>query len=261
MNVLICFCSKDNPMQEKIVIVLPAYNAASTLEKTYFDIPEIYRENVVLVDDYSTDDTIKVANKLNIKVIEHKKNLGYGGNQKTCYDNALKMDADIVVMLHPDYQYDPKLIPAMVEMIKSGNYDCILGSRIIDGQTRAGGMPLYKYISNRALTFFENICTGAKLSEYHTGMRAFKAEILKKIDYRKNSNDFIFDNQMLLQILACKFRIGELSVPCKYFSEASSINLKRSTIYGLGCVYWSIIYLLGRLNLFKNSLLFDKSNK
>ena len=243
---------------QKILIVLPAYNAATTLEKTYFDNPLAYRSHVLLVDDFSTDNTIKVAHKLGIKVIEHKNNLGYGGNQKTCYDNALKMGADIVVMIHPDYQYDPKLIPAMVEMINSGNYDCILGSRIIDGQAMAGGMPKYKYISNRALTLFENIATGAKLSEYHTGMRAFKTEIIKKINYKDNSNDFIFDNQMLLQILASNFRIGELSVPCKYFAEASSINLSRSIVYGLGCVYWSLIYLLGRLKIFKHSLIFSQ---
>ncbi len=242
--------------KQKVVVVLPAYNAATTLEKTYFDIPEIYRQNVLLVDDFSTDETIKVANKLGIKIVQHNKNLGYGGNQKTCYENALKMGAEIIVMIHPDYQYDPKLIPAMVEMINSGNYDCILGSRIIDGRTMAGGMPLYKYISNRALTFFENIATGAKLSEYHTGMRAYKSEILKKIGYKNNSNDFIFDNQILLQVLAANFRIGELSVPCKYFFEASSINLSRSITYGLGCVYWSLIYLLGRLNIYKHKLIF-----
>lgn len=242
--------------KQKVIIVLPAYNASQTLEKTYNDIPKKYQENVLLVDDFSNDDTINVAKKLNIQVIQHKKNLGYGGNQKTCYENALKMGADIIIMIHPDYQYDPKLIPAMVEMINSGNYDCILGSRIIDGQAMAGGMPLYKYISNRALTFFENVATGAKLSEYHTGMRAFKSKILKKIDYKKNSNDFIFDNQMLLQILALKFRIGELSIPCKYFSEASSVNFRRSIVYGLGCVYWSLIYLLGRLKLYKNPLIF-----
>lgn len=242
--------------QQKVVIVLPAYNASATLEKTYNDIPKKYQENVLLVDDFSNDDTINVAKKLNIQVIQHKKNLGYGGNQKTCYENALKMNADIIIMIHPDYQYDPKLIPAMVEMINSGNYDCILGSRIIDGQAMAGGMPLYKYISNRALTLFENVATGAKLSEYHTGMRAFKSKILKKIDYKKNSDDFIFDNQMLLQILALKFRIGELSIPCKYFSEASSVNFRRSIVYGLGCVYWSLIYLLGRLKLYKNPLIF-----
>jgi len=243
--------------KQKVVIVLPAYNAEQTLEKTYYDIPEKYRANVLLVDDYSTDHTTRVAKKLNIKTVEHKKNLGYGGNQKTCYLNALKMGADIIVMIHPDYQYDPKLIPAMVEMINSGNYDCILGSRIIDGNAMKGGMPFYKYFSNRLLTFFENICTGAKVSEYHTGLRAFKSEILKKIDFEKNSNNFIFDNQMLLQILAHSYRIGEISCPCKYFPEASSLNISRSIVYGLGCVYWSVVFLLGRLKLYKSPLIFS----
>jgi len=243
--------------KQKVVIVLPAYNAEQTLEKTYYDIPEKYRANVLLVDDYSTDHTTRVAKKLNIKTVEHKKNLGYGGNQKTCYLNALKIGADIIVMIHPDYQYDPKLIPAMVEMINSGNYDCILGSRIIDGNAMKGGMPFYKYFSNRLLTFFENICTGAKVSEYHTGLRAFKSEILKKIDFEKNSNNFIFDNQMLLQILAHSYRIGEISCPCKYFPEASSLNISRSIVYGLGCVYWSVVFLLGRLKLYKSPLIFS----
>jgi len=241
---------------QKVVVVLPAYNAGTTLEKTYHDIPEIYRQNVLLVDDLSNDDTLVVAKKLGIKTVKHDKNLGYGGNQKTCYKNALNLGADIVVMVHPDYQYDPKLIPAMVEMINSGNYDCILGSRIIDGNAIKGGMPFYKYISNRALTLFENIATGAKLTEYHTGLRAYKSSVLKNIDFEKNSNDFIFDNQILLQILAHKYRIGELSCPCKYFSQASSVNFLRSTVYGLGCVYWSIVYLLGRIKVYKHPLIF-----
>jgi len=244
---------KDN----KVVIVLPAYNAAQTLEKTYSDIPQFYQKHVLLVDDLSNDYTIKIAEKLKIKIIQHKKNLGYGGNQKTCYFNALKMKADIIVMIHPDYQYDPKLIPAMVEMINSGNYDCILGSRIIDGNAVAGGMPFYKYLSNRFLTLFENLCTGAKLTEYHTGLRAFKSEIFNKIDFQKNSDDFIFDNQILLQILAHKFRIGEISCPSKYFSEASSVNFRRSIVYGLGCVYWSIVYFSGRIKLYKHPLIFN----
>lgn len=204
----------------------------------------------------SSDNTITVARKLGITVVKHEKNLGYGGNQKTCYRTALKMNADIIVMLHPDYQYDPKLIPAMVEMIKSKNYDCILGSRIIDGNAVKGGMPVYKYYFNRALTFFENICTGAKITEYHTGLRAYTSHVLKNIEFEKNSDDFVFDNQILLQILARSYRIGELSCPSKYFAEASSINFIRSSIYGLGCLYWSIIYLLGRLHLYKNSLIY-----
>ncbi len=241
---------------KKVIVVLPAYNAGQTLEKTYSDIPQKYRQNVILVDDKSSDDTVKVANKLGIKVFQHMKNLGYGGNQKTCYENALKMGADIVIMTHPDYQYDPKLIPAMVEMINSGNYDCILGSRIIDGNAVRGGMPIYKYISNRALTFIENILTGAKLTEYHTGLRAYKSDVLKKINYADDSNDFIFDNQILLQIISHSFRIGELSCPSKYFAKASSINFRRSLIYGLGCLWWSFLFFLGRLKVWKHPLLF-----
>lgn len=242
---------------QKVVIVLPAYNAGQTLAKTYNDIPEKYRQNVILVDDKSNDDTVVVANKLHIKVFQHKKNLGYGGNQKTCYQNALKLGADIIVMIHPDYQYDPKLIPAMVEMINSGNYDCILGSRIIDGNAMKGGMPFYKYYSNRILTFLENLMTAAKLTEYHTGLRAYKTAILRKINYENDSNDFLFDNQILLQILAQQFRIGELSCPSKYFKEASSINFIRSSVYGLGCLYWGFIYFLGRIGLFKHPLLYQ----
>lgn len=242
--------------RQKVVIVLPAYNSSQTLEKTYKDIPKKYQESVVLVDDMSSDDTINIARKLNVTVVQHKKNLGYGGNQKTCYRTALKMKADIIVMVHPDYQYDPKLIPAMVEMINSGNYDCILGSRIIDGNAMKGGMPLYKYLANRALTFFENICTGAKVTEYHTGLRAYTADVLKNIDFEKNSNNFVFDNQILLQILARSYRIGELSCPSKYFKEASSINFTRSIVYGVGCVYWGFMYLLGRLQIYKHPLIY-----
>ncbi len=242
--------------KQKVVIVLPAYNAAETLEKTYYDIPEKYQKYVLLVDDYSRDDTIAVAKKLKIAVVQHEKNLGYGANQKTCYVNAMKLGADIIVMIHPDYQYDPKLIPAMVEMINSGNYDCILGSRIIDGNAMKGGMPVYKYFSNRLLTLIENIFTGAKITEYHTGLRAYKADVLKHINFHKNSDDFVFDNQFLLQILAKSYRIGELSCPCKYFPEASSINFSRSSVYGIGCVYWGFMYLLGRLNVYKHPLLF-----
>ena len=242
--------------KQKVVIVLPAYNAAQTLEKTYHDIPPKYRAYVLLVDDFSRDETARVAQELKITVVKHTQNLGYGGNQKTCYREALKMGADIVIMIHPDYQYDPKLIPAMVEMINSGNYDCILGSRIIDGNAIKGGMPVYKYIFNRFLTLIENIFTGAKVSEYHTGLRAYTADVLKNINFESNSNDFIFDNQVLLQILAHSYRIGEISCPCKYFAEASSINFVRSSIYGIGCIYWGFIYLLARLNFYKHPLLF-----
>jgi len=243
-------------MKEKVVIVLPAYNAEKTLLKTYEEIPNEYKKNIILVDDSSSDKTVVIAKKLKIKVFTHKKNLGYGGNQKTCYQNALKLNPDIIVMLHPDYQYDPKLIPALIAMIKSGNYDVILGSRILGGGALKGGMPLYKYISNRFLTFFENLCTGIKLSEYHTGLRAYKAKVLKNLNFQGNSNDFIFDNQILLQIIAKNYRIGEISCPTKYFKEASSINFLRSLKYGFGCVYWSIIYLLGRLKIYQHPLIF-----
>ncbi len=242
----------------KVVIVLPAYNAEKTLLKTYQDIPDIYKKNIILVDDSSSDKTVAIAKKLGLKVFIHTKNLGYGGNQKTCYKQALKLHPEIIIMIHPDYQYDPKLIPALVEMIRSGNYDCVLGSRILGGQALKGGMPLYKYISNRFLTLFENFCTGIKLSEYHTGLRAYKSEVLKKIDYENNSNNFVFDNQILLQIIAYQFRIGEISCPTKYFSEASSINFFRSLTYGLSCVYWSLIYFLGRINFFYHPLIFKK---
>lgn len=241
---------------QKVVVVLPAYNAAETLKKTYFDIPEKYRKHVILVDDKSGDKTVEVAQKLKITIFQHAKNRGYGGNQKTCYENAIKMGADIIVMTHPDYQYDPKLIPAMVEMINSGNYDCVLGSRIIDGNAMRGGMPFYKYYSNRVLTFLENLMTGAKLTEYHTGFRAFDAKVFKKIDFEKNSDDFIFDNQILLQILAQGYRIGEISCPSKYFAKASSINFIRSSRYGLECLWWGMMFFLGRVNLYKNPLLF-----
>jgi len=241
----------------KIIIVLPAYNAEKTLLRTYKDIPSKYRKNVILVDDSSSDKTVEIAKKLKIKVFVHKKNLGYGGNQKTCYKQALKLNPDIIIMIHPDYQYDPKLIPALVAMIESGNYDVVLGSRILGGGALKGGMPLYKYISNRFLTFFENLCTGIKLSEYHTGLRAYKTKVLKTINFKKNSNDFVFDNQILLQIIAKNYRIGEISCPTKYFKEASSINFIRSLRYGVGCVYWSIIYLLGRLKIYRHSLIFS----
>lgn len=245
-------------MANKVLIVLPAYNAERTLKKTYSEIPKEFKKSVLMVDDKSRDKTVEVAKKLGIKVLLHKSNLGYGGNQKTCYKEAVRQKANIVVMLHPDYQYDPRVIAPMVEMIKTDVYDCVLGSRILTGGALRGGMPLYKYIANRVLTFIENVLTGAKLSEYHTGMRAYKTEVLRKIDFTKNSNSFIFDNQILLQILARAYRIGEVSCPCKYFKEASSIGLLSSTIYGIQCLYWGVFYLLGRINLYKHPLIFKK---
>lgn len=244
--------------KSKVIIVLPAYNAEKTLKKTYNDIPKQYQKNIILVDDGSSDKTILIAKKLKIKYFIHQQNLGYGANQKTCYQKALAEKPEIIIMIHPDYQYDPKLIRALVAMIESGNYDVVLGSRILGGDALKGGMPLYKYFANRFLTFFENLCTGRKLSEYHTGLRAYKSAVLKKIKFLENSNDFIFDNQILLQIIAKGYRIGEISCPTKYFKEASSINFLRSVKYGYGCLYWSIIYLLGRLNFFRHPLIFPK---
>lgn len=242
----------------KVVIVLPAYNAEKTLQKTIDAIPENYADEIILVDDVSKDNTVKLAKKIKLKVFVHEKNLGYGGNQKTCYEQALKAGADIVVMVHPDYQYSPELVAPMVEMIKTGLYDCVLGSRILSGDSLRAGMPLYKYIFNRMLTFAENVMTGAKLSEYHTGLRAYSKKVLQTIPYKKNSDDFIFDNQVLVQIMAHKFKIGELSCPTKYFAEASSINFSRSMTYGFGCLYWGGMFLLGRLNIYKHPLIFSK---
>ena len=240
----------------KTLIILPAYNAAVTLKKTYLKIPEKFRDNILLVDDASADDTVRLAKKLSIETVIHSKNLGYGANQKTCYQEAIKRRAEIVIMLHPDYQYPPEMIIPMIEMIKTGKYDCILGSRILSGEALRGGMPLYKYISNRFLTAVENIFTGAKLSEYHTGLRAYKVAVLKDINFLQNSNDFIFDNQILLQILAKGYRIGEISSPCRYFAEASSINFTQSLLYGFKCLYWGFIYLLGRVKIYNHKLFY-----
>jgi glycosyltransferase involved in cell wall biosynthesis len=219
---------------KKVVVVLPAYNAAKTLKRTYQDIPRAFVDDVVLVDDASWDGTPAVAHELGIKVVIHEENKGYGGNQKTCYRTALDLGADIVIMLHPDYQYTPKLIPAMATMIAYGEFDAVLASRILGIGALQGGMPLYKYISNRFLTLLENLLVGHKLSEYHTGYRAFSREILERLPLDKNSDDFVFDNQMLAQIIWFGYRIGEVSCPTKYFEEASSINFRRSVIYGFG---------------------------
>lgn len=241
----------------KTVIVLPAYNAEQTLQKTVDAIPENYADEIILVDDKSKDNTVKLAKKIKLKVFVHKKNFGYGGNQKTCYEQALKAGADIVVMVHPDYQYAPELVAPLVEMIKTGKYDCVLGSRILSGDSVQNGMPVYKYVFNRILTFIENIFTGAKLSEYHTGLRAYNKKLLNSISFKNNSDDFIFDNQILLQIMAKRFKIGEISCPTKYFPQASSINFVRSTIYGFGCLYWGFLYFLGRYNIYRHPLLFS----
>jgi glycosyltransferase involved in cell wall biosynthesis len=236
------------------VVVLPAYNAEKTLESTYREIPFDIVDEVILVDDASKDHTVDVAKKLGIRVITHNKNLGYGGNQKTCYNAALQQNADIVVMLHPDYQYTPKLISAMAYLLESKEFDVVLGSRILGGKARSGGMPLYKYISNRFLTLVQNILMGAKLSEYHTGYRAFTRKVLESIPLNNNSNDFVFDNQMLSQILYADFQVGEISCPTKYFAEGSSINFSRSLKYGLGCLRTSILFRLSKMGLLQSPI-------
>ncbi len=230
---------------KKIIVVFPAYNAEKTIADTYREIPFDIVDDVILVDDCSHDNTIAVAEKLGIKHIHrHEKNKGYGGNQKTCYDTALSLGADIVIMLHPDYQYTPKLIPSMAYLIAKGIYPVVLGSRILGNGALRGGMPFYKYVFNRMLTVFQNILIGAKLSEYHTGYRAFSAEVLRKINYQANSDDFIFDNQMLSQILYAGYEIAEVTCPTKYFEDASSINFRRSVKYGLGVIATSVKHRL-----------------
>ncbi|HEY6837881.1 MAG TPA: glycosyltransferase family 2 protein [Geobacteraceae bacterium] len=239
---------------KKVVVVLPAYNAAKTLEMTYREIPFEFVDGVVLVDDASRDDTADVARRLGITTIVHEKNKGYGGNQKTCYRTALDLGADIVVMLHPDYQYTPKLITAMAAMIAYGEFDAVLASRILGIGALKGGMPFYKYISNRFLTMFENIMVGHKLSEYHTGYRAFSREILESLPLDANSDDFVFDNEMLAQVIWFGYRIGELSCPTKYFEEASSINFRRSVIYGLGVLATSLRFRLNKLGVLSSAI-------
>lgn len=234
---------------KKIVVVLPAYNAAKTLEMTYREIPFEFVDDVVLVDDASRDDTAEVARRLGIHTIVHEQNKGYGGNQKTCYRKALSLGADIVVMLHPDYQYTPKLITAVSAMIAYGEFDAVLASRILGIGALKGGMPVYKYIANRFLTLVENLLLGHKLSEYHTGYRAFSREVLEKLPLDANSDDFVFDNQMLAQIVWAGFRIGEVSCPTKYFADASSINFRRSVKYGFGVLGTAFRFRVARMGL------------
>jgi glycosyltransferase involved in cell wall biosynthesis len=240
--------------KKKVIVVMPAYNAAKTLISTYNEIPFDVVDEVLLVDDASTDETSRVAKELNIKVIVHEKNLGYGGNQKTCYEAALQEGADIVVMLHPDYQYTPKLISAMVYLLESGLFDVVLGSRILGGKARSGGMPLYKYISNRFLTFAQNLLMGAKLSEYHTGYRAYNKNVLEAIKWKENSDDFVFDNQFLSQVIFARFNIGEITCPTLYFKEASSINFSRSLKYGLGCLKTACIFRLDKMGIYRSKI-------
>lgn len=237
---------------KKIAVVLPAYNASKTLEKTYNEIPFNIVDEVVLVDDKSSDDTITVGKKLGIKhIVVHEQNKGYGGNQKSCYNKALEIGADIVIMLHPDYQYTPKLIESMAFLIANDVYPVVLGSRILGKGALKGGMPWYKYLANRILTFTQNELLNQKLSEYHTGYRAFSKEVLEAVDYNINSDDFVFDNQMLAQIFYKGFEIAEITCPTKYFEEASSINLKRSAIYGMGVLKVSLEYRFAKWGLIK----------
>ena len=235
-----------------ITVVLPAYNAEKTLESTYNEIPFDIVDNVILVDDKSKDNTVDIANRVGIKyVISHKENKGYGGNQKTCYKKALEINSDIIVMLHPDYQYTPKLIHSICFLIANEVYEVVLGSRILGKGALKGGMPKYKYLSNRALTFFQNVLLSQKLSEYHTGYRAFSANVLRSINYQANSDDFIFDNQMLAQIFGLGYEIAEITCPTKYFEEASSINLKRSIQYGIGVLAVSLRYRIEKWGIIK----------
>ena len=239
---------------KKIIVVMPAYNAEKTLRQTYDEIPHEYIDDIILVDDYSSDRTAELARELNINTLVHTQNRGYGANQKTCYTEALKLGADVVVMLHPDYQYTPKLLVALSSLIAIGQYDVVLGSRILSEGALIGGMPLYKYISNRLLTALQNLLLKKKLSEYHTGYRAFSRKVLETIPLNENSDDFVFDNQMLAQICYFGFSIGEISCPTKYFEEASSINFSRSVTYGIGVLATSFKYRLQKMGIMKNKI-------
>jgi len=236
---------------QKVIVVMPAYNAEKTLERTVAEIDRTIVDEVILVDDCSRDGTSAKAKELGLPVIRHEKNKGYGGNQKTCYREALSRGADIVIMLHPDYQYTPKLVPVMAHMVGSGLYDVVLASRILGGTALKGGMPLYKYVANRFLTAFQNLCMGLKLSEYHTGYRAFSKKVLMELPLDRNDDDFIFDNQMIVQAALAGHHFGEVSCPTKYFEEASSINFRRSLKYGLGCVTNSLLMACARFGLFR----------
>jgi glycosyltransferase involved in cell wall biosynthesis len=242
-------------LSKKIIVVLPAYKAEKTLVQTYNEIPFDIVDEVILVDDNSPDGTINVAREIGIRhIIKHDNNLGYGGNQKTCYNKALELGGDIVIMLHPDYQYTPKLIHSMGYLIANDVYPVVIGSRILGKGALTGGMPLYKYVANRFLTLFQNILMDQKLSEYHTGYRAYNRKVLERIDYNANSDDFIFDNQFLAQVFYCGFEIAEITCPTKYFEEASSINFKRSVKYGLGVLKTAMQYFLSKKKIYRSPL-------
>jgi glycosyltransferase involved in cell wall biosynthesis len=241
-------------LNKKVVVVLPAYKAEKTLERTVAEIPRDIVDEVLLVDDCSSDSTVAVGRQLGLRVFVHGQNLGYGANQKTCYTEALRLGADVVIMLHPDYQYDPRLIPAMASMVASGIYDVVLASRILGRGALRGGMPLYKYIFNRCLTATQNLLINLKLSEYHSGYRAFSRKVLETLPLLANSDDFVFDNQMLVQAKAFRFRFGEISCPTKYFPEASSINFRRSLVYGLGVLGTSVRYVLNSWRIYRSQI-------
>ena len=246
---------------KRIAVVLPAYNAARTLAGCVGEIPRTFVDDIIIVDDASQDATVGIAQALGLELRQHEQNLGYGGNQKTCYRTALDRGADVIVMLHPDYQYDPRLVVAIAAPICFGVYDVMLGSRILGGGALAGGMPVLKYVVNRALTFFQNVVFRRKLSEYHTGYRAFARQVLLAIPFELNDNDFVFDAQILAQLVACRFRIGEVSCPTKYFPEASSINFRRSVKYGLGVLGTTLQFALQRWGLAKFPIFSDKGRK
>jgi glycosyltransferase involved in cell wall biosynthesis len=240
------------PDGDKVIVVMPAYNAAQTLEKTYNDLPQEIVDEIILVDDVSRDETVEIARRLGLKVVIHVQNTGYGGNQKTCYLEALKAGADIVVMLHPDYQYDSRLVPDLVRPIQEGRADLVLGSRVLEGGTLAGGMPVYKYVSNRFLTLVENLAFRKGLSEYHTGFRAYSRRFLETVPFLLNSDHFVFDSQILAQAAAFGFEITEIAVPTRYFEEASSVGLKDGIIYGLETLWVVLKYVLNRLGVVRS---------
>jgi len=239
---------------KRVIVVMPAYNAEKTLEQTWAEVPREYVDSVIVVDDGSRDETVKLSRQLGLHTLVHDRNRGYGGNQKTCYREALRMNADIVVMVHPDYQYSPRLIVSLASMVASGHYDVALGSRILGGGTLDGGMPRYKYVANRFLTLVQNVCLGAKLSEYHTGFRAFSADLLRALPLDENSDDFVFDNEMLAQTLYFGYRVGEISCPTRYLGDGSSISFLRSLTYGFGVLGVTLKFIAKRWGLARPSV-------